>query len=258
MLLKNYRDVLVNSAHDFSSSIPDSFLLFTEGEFQTFYAPFEHVNASAKIVICGITPGLQQAVAALTEARRQLSLGQTLEIAAKAAKATASFSGPMRSNLIQLLDSIGVAGHLKLASCAALFTTHVHLVHYTSALRYPVFHRGKNYSGAPSMLRNRGMRQQIDNYLTLEVQALGQDCLYVPLGPKVTEVFDYLASEGLISESQILAGLPHPSGANAERISYFLGNKSRESLSAKTNPILMDRARETLVQKVEALRLCER
>lgn len=45
----------------------------------------------------------------------------------------------------------------------------------------------------------------------------------------------------------------HPSGANAERIAYFLGRKSRSALSAKTNPDKLDRAREEMIRKVLAL-----
>jgi hypothetical protein len=44
--------------------------------------------------------------------------------------------------------------------------------------------------------------------------------------------------------------LPHPSGANAERIAYFLGNKARESLSIKTNPDLLDQAKVKILEKL--------
>ena len=60
-------------------------------------------------------------------------------------KLTASFSGAMRSNLIAMLDGIGVAQHLGLKSAAELFTPGGERVHLTSALRYPVFKDGENY-----------------------------------------------------------------------------------------------------------------
>jgi len=49
----------------------------------------------------------------------------------------------------------------------------------------------------------------------------------------------------------ILAGMPHPSGANGERISYFLGRKDRDKLSSKTNPDKIDHAKEALLEKIQ-------
>jgi hypothetical protein len=48
----------------------------------------------------------------------------------------------------------------------------------------------------------------------------------------------------------VLAGLPHPSGANAERISYFLGRKSKEALSSKTNATKIDEAKLVLLKQL--------
>ena len=72
------------------------------------YAPFDHVNLNADIVIVGLTPGRQQMRNALLEARRCLKAGFSDEAAKSAAKVFASFSGPMRTNLIAMLDSVGV------------------------------------------------------------------------------------------------------------------------------------------------------
>ena len=45
----------------------------------------------------------------------------------------------------------------------------------------------------------------------------------------------------------------HPSGANAERIAYFLGRKSRDQLSVKTNPDKIDAARTALLRQIAGL-----
>ena len=47
--------------------------------------------------------------------------------------------------------------------------------------------------------------------------------------------------------------MPHPSGANAERIAYFLGRKSREALCAKTDPAKLDQRCDSLRRAVAAL-----
>jgi hypothetical protein len=59
--------------------------------------------------------------------------------------------------------------------------------------------------------------------------------------------------EGKLDPARVLEGLPHPSGANAERIAYFLGRKPREMLSAKTSAASIDAARERIKALVEAL-----
>src|SRR5688572_824011 len=72
------------------------------------YAPFEHINPGARIILVGLTPGRQQMGNALREARRALRRSLAEPEALAAAKVYASFSGPMRGNLVTLLDSIGV------------------------------------------------------------------------------------------------------------------------------------------------------
>lgn len=253
MSLEQFSSLLAASQHNFSYALPAELLLASEGNLQTFYAPFDHVNAGAQVVLCGITPGLQQASRALDEARQQLQAGASLEHAKQAAKETASFAGAMRKNLIAMLDHIGLQTLLDIDSCARLFGTHRHLVHYTSALRYPVFVNGKDYNGSPSMLSRTSLRRQVETHLTEEIKTLGPQCLYVPLGPKVTKVFQHLQGQGLLKAEQVLDGLPHPSGANAERISYFLGGKPREELSKQTNPAVLDAGKAGLLAKLALL-----
>jgi hypothetical protein len=254
-LFESYQHLIADEAFNLTGKpLHEDLLLSSEGSLQTFYAPFDHINEQARIVICGITPGLQQAMNALNEARRQLRNGASVALAKQAAKETASFSGPMRPNLIAMLDHIGVQAYLGIDSCEQLFDSHRHWVHYTSALRYPVFLNGENYSGNPGLLSRESLRHQIENHLSEEIRALPASCVYVPLGPNVGEVFEYLSSRGLLRPEQVLSGLPHPSGANAERISYFLGRKDKAALSSKTNAATLDAARTQLMQKVRQSR----
>lgn len=213
------------------------------------YAPFDHVNPTARIVIVGLTPGLQQARNALSAARAALRNGASVDDAAAEAKVFASFSGPMRANLVAMLDRIGVARRLGLASTALLWSERADLVHFTSALRYPVFVDGENWSGQPDALRVPLMRDWLLTYFGEELRSL-RGALLVPLGPKVSAMLDYLANQGIVDRSTILDGLPHPSGANAERIAYFLGQKPRDQLSAKTDPARLDAARASLELKL--------
>jgi hypothetical protein len=219
---------------------------------EMIYAPFDHINSAARIVIVGLTPGLQQARNALAAARTALRNGASIDGAAAEAKVYASFSGPMRNNLVRLLDHIGIARTLGIGSTAELWGRRSDLVHFTSALRYPVFIDGQNWSGQPDMLRVPDMRGWLERYSGQELQMV-REALFVPLGPKVTAALDHLASAGLLGSARVLRGLPHPSGANAERISCFLGDKAAEFVSQKTNAASLYAARTNLMRQVAAL-----
>jgi hypothetical protein len=45
--------------------------------------------------------------------------------------------------------------------------------------------------------------------------------------------------------------MAHPSGANAERIAYFLGRKARDALSGKTQPDVVDEGRSLAIRSLE-------
>lgn len=48
-------------------------------------------------------------------------------------------------------------------------------------------------------------------------------------------------------------GMPHPSGANAERIAYFLGRKPKAALSAKTNADTIDAMKSQLLAQLQGV-----
>jgi len=253
-LFEKYIEYIKHESFSLSQDkLPNGLLIEEAGELSIYYAPFDYINTEARIVICGITPGFKQAKMALDEASKQLRQGATPSAAKLAAKNTASFGGPMRSNLIRLLDYIGIPGKLNIGSCSELFGSKSNLVHYTSALRYPVFKSLKNYSGTPSMVANSLLRKQLEKYLLPELAHLSSSAILVPLGPKVEEALSFAANLGAINQEQILGGLPHPSGANAERIAYFLGEKTVDKLSDKTNPLKIDIAKEKVMAKVASI-----
>lgn len=236
---------------DFSAGLadwPEPLLMRRDGEWATYYAPFDHVNVNARVVLVGITPGQTQAGNGLKALQRELRLGTPIPQALEIAKGFASFSGPMRPNLIDLLNTIKLPVLLGIDSAAQLFGGRADLVHYTSVLRYPVTLNGKNYSGTPRIVSTRYTRDEL-HWFAEEAESLPR-ALFIPLGPAVTEALELLASEGRLDAECILAGLPHPSGANAERIAYFCGRKPRASLSKKTDPDKLDRARADLRTRV--------
>jgi len=138
-------------------------------------------------------------------------------------------------------------------SCASLFDEAHEQVHFTSALRYPVFVDGTNYNGNPDPLRTPLLREIIETFLMEEARALPH-AVWLPLGPKPTATLQYLVALGLLPVDRVLEGMPHPSGANAERIAFFLGRKARSELSAKTRPDMIELARCRLLMQLSRLR----
>jgi len=49
----------------------------------------------------------------------------------------------------------------------------------------------------------------------------------------------------------VLFGMPHASGADAERIKYFVGEKPKDQLSVKVNPEIIDKGRTALEMKMQ-------
>jgi hypothetical protein len=113
-LLSGFRSIILD--HPTNATAAD-LMIERSSRFSCHYAPFDYINQGAKVVLLGITPGAQQARNALTALRTALNAGASDEDALRRAKETASFSGPMRTSLIAMLDCIKLHRTLGLDSC---------------------------------------------------------------------------------------------------------------------------------------------
>ena len=217
-----------------------------------FYAPFEHVERKARLVIVGLTPGRHQGVSALDACARALRAGLDEAEVLRISKTAASFSGPMRSNLVRMLDAIGIADALGLLSTAELWGEASELAHFASLVRNPVFVDGRNWSGSPDPVGTTLLRRWSAAWTGRELRELTPE-LIIPLGPAATRGLDHFVSTGAIDERRILRAMPHPSGANAERVACFLGTKKPDYASAKTDGHALVAARERLRSQVGEL-----
>lgn len=208
-----------------------AFRLHQDGPLEMYYAPFGSVNPSAAVVLLGITPGWTQMEIAYRVARREMDGGGTAEEICRMAKQSASFAGTMRTNLVRMLDDLDVPSSLGIGSASELFRSATALVHTASAIRYPVFVNGRNYTGhVPDLLRNPFLRDCLESILAPELASVPH-ALIVPLGNAVSAGLQHLASLGALSVDRCLFGFPHPSGANGRRIKDF--TERREELSEK-------------------------
>jgi hypothetical protein len=249
-LLNKYRNVIQNLP---GSCFDEKLLMDRNGKLSIYYAPFEYINPDAKVVIVGITPGRTQMTNALREAQKQLKAGADNYTVLREAKLTGAFSGSLRNNLVNLLDHIGINQWLKIDTTEFLFGSMAHLAQTASVLSYPVFVDGKDYNGNPNMLKHPLLNRYLVDHFGKQAHQLN-NAIFIPLGDKPKDALNFLSAEGIIDKRKILEDLPHPSGANAERIAYFLGKKNKDSLSEKTNPEKLDVAKVRLKSKLSTLK----
>ena len=210
------------------------FCLYAERELEIYYAPLGYVRRQAKVALVGLTPGWQQMELSYRLAAGLIVDSQTGHNTAHVMseiKRQMSFAGPMRRNLLKMLDELGFAKELGLASSAAIFEDRANLVHTTSALRYPVFFRERNYTGhSPKMLSRSIQVQMVEQLLGQELSQL-PEALIIPMGEGATRATRHLVNIRILDESRCLFGFPHPSGANGHRHQQFAAH--RQTLSDK-------------------------
>ena len=164
----NYFDRLRNEKRSVELTqktlLRDDYLMKKEGVLEIYYAPFEYINHQASVIIVGITPGWQQMQDSFKIAIESIHNGLSREDSLKNVKKHSSFVGSMRTNLIEMLDGLKLNEKLKIQSSLSLFNESNHLLHTTSALRYPVFKDGKNYTGSsPSPIKNSFLLEEIND-----------------------------------------------------------------------------------------------
>lgn len=192
-----------------------------------FYAPFDHVNKEAKLIIVGITPGRTQMNRSLNAFNLALSQGATTQQAFKQVKQYASLSGGMRPTIIKILNKLGYAKRLDIPCCSLLWGEENKLVHFCSLLKYPIFINDKDYSGQVDVFRNSRLTELLYQEFVNDLKQLSPDALLVPLGEMVANVISTLIQNGEIKQQthsfeDRLVAPPHPSGANAESIALLL------------------------------------
>ena len=125
----------------------------------------------------------------------------------------------MRRNLVTMLDEIRLAEALGIASCDELFGSAHHLASHMSALAFPVFVNGRNYTGS-NITRDPVFLALIRQVLVAQLIQAAQ-ALIVPLGNAAADAIGLLIDEGVIDPARCLLGIPHPSGANGHRLAQF-------------------------------------
>ncbi len=215
------KNEIIRNKYEKSDLIKKDYLLKKEKDLEIYYAPVDYVNTNASIIIVGITPGWTQMEISYRTVIKSFKETNDWNESLKAGKKEASFAGSMRTNLIKMLDELHLNKKLGITTTEELFNIKNSIIHTTSILRYPVFIKGKNYTGKnPSPLNNEILWEAIKQNFVPEINTF-KNKLIIPLGNTVSEVLKKLQEENLINENIILDSFPHPSGANGHRKRQF-------------------------------------
>ena len=194
---------------------------------ECYYAPFDYVNAEAKIVLIGITPGRTQMNRSLNAAAETLRRGTPLGAALRGVKREGSFGGDMRKPLVELLNKLGYARTLGISCASRLWHDCDDLVHFCSLLKYPVFYKGSDYNSTPKIIGNARLMEMVKTHFVGDLMKLPKDAVLLPLGETVLEVLVHLSKQGVIPQNLMkwqdeYVAIPHPSGQNGETVALVL------------------------------------
>jgi hypothetical protein len=225
-IASNFRDALVNYRKGAAPLTVDA-----DGRYSIEYVPFEHVNADARLVIVGITPGATQRDEACEEAGRLLRRGLPDDEILRRVKNLAAFGGPaMRPNLERMIDALGIMDLVGGGHAAVLWEGRAHLLHATSVVPHAAFVKGKPFAGSFEEIRRVDvLRRCFERDFLPTLPHLRPDAYFIGLGPTPAAALSFAADQGLIDRSRILGWLAHPLEAARFR-SISANGKSRSSV----------------------------
>jgi hypothetical protein len=194
--------------------------------------PFEHVNREARLVIVGITPGVNQLELAYAESQRLLRLGKGEREILETVKNIAAFGGnAMRPNLLHMLRHFDFAAVLGIDDESKLWGTAAKLLHATSVVPHAAFKNGKMFSGSfDEIFRVTALRKSFEADFVASLSKLPSDTWYVALGKTPFDALVHCVELGIIKDRQLLGALAHPSRSSGSQVAVYLGEKSPDDL----------------------------
>ena len=146
-------------------------------------------------------------------ARDGLARGQSIKRIYSEIRQTASFAGSMRTSLIDMLNELYLPSVLGVSSGAARFDVQHYVTHTTSAIRYPVFVDGENYTGHhPRILKHAKLKEFNRHALCGRGEASFRGSGY-SCGRAGSQALEYWVLNKQLEAERCLLDFPHPSGS---------------------------------------------
>jgi hypothetical protein len=206
----------------------DDLRLFGTWDLAAYYAPFDHLEEDARVVLVATAPPLSQAITAHRAARDALWSGVRREEAWRRASLAARPRGTFRTNLVHMLDGLGLAEAMGVPTMRQELEGASSRIHFTYCVRYPVLVNDLDYSGRrPKLLRYPPLRRFVDEVLSRELAQI-PDAIVIPVGRVAGEAVASLIDDGRVELARCLLGVPNPSGANGHREQDY--ERSRDEL----------------------------
>lgn len=183
-----------------------------------------YVNKDAIVVIVGVTPGNNQ------------SGGKNEKLSPLEIKKKYAFKGePMRSNLIKMLDLIGVNRVLGIQSCKTIWDNDFHLVEMTSLLKRGTYEiidgEKKMFNKARNIACNSQLEKEFNKGFVKDCAKYQKAKLFVACGPDTYTILLDLFRQGIIKKP--IVGIAHPSGQNGNWVNCYLKKKQANSKTLK-------------------------
>lgn len=214
------------------------FNLGKEGKYSLQYIPFEHVNAKAKLVIVGITPGNNQLDLAYQAAQELLEAGVPDEEILTEVKKAGAFGGKsMKPNLLKMLRHFQFEKLLGIDDVDSLWGTNAGLLHSTSVVPHAAFKDGERFNGSfDEIMASPLLKKCFLDCFVPSVREITVEALFVALGPCPQAALDWCVKEGALRQEQVLGSFCHPSSAGGSTTRYYLREVTKDELDPK-NPV---------------------
>lgn len=209
------------------SALESEFALYSDEQVGLFYAPFDYLEAGAKIAIVGVTPGPTQAFAAIRCALEGMQAGHDDRRIQAAVKHAASFKG-MRRDLVKWFDAVGLAELLSAELQRAVLTGCARRGPHYVRRALPDIRALQRWLAKLERIRRQRARpsrsEGDDSQDPRPGTASAADAIIVPLG-KASDAVEYLCKRGELDASRCVLGFPHPSPASARRHELFAARR---------------------------------
>ncbi len=183
-----------------------------------------YVNKDAKVVIVGLTPGNNQ-MGGINE-----------KLMPQEIKRKFAFRGePMRSNLVEMLNLIGVNEFLGIKTCKTIWDDDFNLVEMTSLLKRGTYMMVKGQlkmvSKAELIAKSSQLKEELNNGFVKDCSYYKKAKLFVACGPGVYNVLTELSDQKIIKVP--IVGIAHPSGQNGNWVNCYMKKKKADTETLK-------------------------
>ncbi|MBY4896968.1 hypothetical protein [Cupriavidus sp. AU9028] len=231
----------------------------SEGAYRMSYVPFEHTNATARLVLVSLTPGHMHVRLAAQTTETLLRSHAAERVIECENKRQVELGGPLvRPNLVRMLDHFGIPALLGLHGASALWEESFHLLQPLALLPHAATRRGLAFDGSFEEMMSVTIYRHAYQQLFLDRLArIHPEAVCIAFGRTAWAGLGHAVEQGVLKREQLLGMMPVPARAGS-MVRYFLGQIAPEALSpndpVRHRTAWLDGARQELIEAVRRRR----